>query len=407
MKRQIISSFIIATLVMSISGCNNNAQPEATIAPGESGASGVETVTEGESGETEQTAIIIDNWAEYVEQIHWSTDDSQQLVETPAEFVSEVSFNGADVFNIEDEYGWISKYTGALYGVIPKYDPGSTIVCTIESSIDSFSDYGMYYYKPFDGGDYSYDDNGNLLVDTLVDQVGIEDDIYQTGDVSDYLTDNGGGSYTITIEDEHNEGECGVYVFTLLSKEILADENDLLTICILVGEPEPGESLETTANSEPTEAKTVGIGDTINEDFLEMTIEGVVEEQEVKPSNTDGWYTYKADNTDETYVVVYGTMKNLAGDDFDLLGGTEVSFCFDDTYNYDGIIQVEETDESGFDNYLKPLATKNYIIVTTVPDELIDMYSSCVVTFRFSENIEQSYEYEYTYDIAFSNSEVD
>lgn len=405
MKKSIVSMMIVASMIAGASGCADTNAPKTTAAPGESAASDTEATTEEETEASEveePVPLVIDDWTEYIDQWYSYYDDMDQYVEEPGDFISNVYFEGADVFVIDSDTNWIE--TASTEGTVrPKYDPGSTIVCTFTSSVE-MCEYGIITYYPFDGGDYTYYDSGDTMYDSLLFADG-SDSFIETGDPSDYLKDNGDGTYTLTIEDNHEELESGKYTVMLFSRSLYAsDENEGVFFSIIIGTPEAGEMPEEVTVSE----NQLGIGDTISEEFLEMTIDGAVVEQEIKPSNTsDSWYSYYSDQEDETYVVVYGTMKNLSGNDFELIGGTSIEFCFDDKYTYYGSIEVEENDGSGFDSWLKPLASRNYIIYASVPNELIDMYSSCTVNFQCSENIEWSSDYEYSYAIVFNNSEVD
>lgn len=407
MKKSIVSMMIVASMIAGVSGCADTNAPQTTAAPGESAASDTEATTEEETEAPEvdePVPLVIDDWTEYIEQNYWETDELEQLIETPGDFISDVYYQGADVLTIEGDHEWIHKFSASSINAMPMFIPGSTIICTFASSVDGVADYGWVNYYPFDGGDFVYNEDGTVYCESLVWNDG-DDSFLTTGDLADYVTDNGDGTYTIEFVDDHEELESGMYSFVFLSEPYISDDNTIATFYMIVGSPEAGEApVETTA----AEAESLGIGDTISEEFLEMTIDGAVVEQEIEPSNTsDGWYSYYSDQEDETYVVVYGTMKNLAGNDFELIGGTSIEFCFDDKYTYYGSIEVEENDGSGFDSWLKPLASRNYIIYASVPDELIDMYSSCTVNFQCSENIEWSSDYEYSYDIIFTNSEVD
>ena len=65
-----------------------------------------------------------------------------------------------------------------------------------------------------------------------------------------------------------------MYTITLFHDVEEDGSSNWFTFYILVGAPEAGEApVETTAAA----AGQYGIGDTINEEFMEMTIEGVVE----------------------------------------------------------------------------------------------------------------------------------
>ena len=341
---------------------------------------------------------MIEDWTDYCEQSNSSYDELDQQVEIPGDFISELTFAGADTFVIDSEHEWIHQFTNADIEAFPMFNPGTLIEGSFISSDVGIADNGYIFYYPFDGGNYSFYEDGSVVCETLVWNDGFES-FLTTGNLGDYVIDNGDGSFSIKIQDDHDELESGMYSIILFHDVEEDGSSNWCTFNILVGIPETGEApVETTA----AEAGQYGIGDNINEEFLEMTIEGVVEEQEIEPSNTgDGWYSYYTDEEGETYVVIYGTMKNLAGNDFELAGGTDIDFCFDEKYNYYGWIEVEENDGTGFDSWLKPLASRNYIIYASVPDELIDMYSTCTVTFRCSENIEWSSDYAYTYEITF------
>lgn len=407
MKKASIALIIIASMALGVAGCGSKTEPEVTAAPGESAVSEAADTTDVEEKETEAETeepapLVIDDWTEYFEQSNISYDDLDQQVEKTGDFITELTFAGADAFAIDAEHEWIRQHTYSKLEAVPMFDPGTLIEGSFKSSDGDIADYGYIFYYPFDGGDYIYNEDGSVVSDTLVWNDGF-DSFLTTGNISDYIIDNGDGSFSIMIEDDHDETESGVYTIVMFNDALEDGSSNWFTIIILIGVPEAGEApIETPA----AVAGQYSIGDTINEEFMEMTIDGVVEEQEVEPSDTSGAYTYYSDQEDETYVIVYGTLKNLAGNDLELSGGTSIEFCFDDKYNYYGWIEVEENDGTGFDSWLKPLASRNYVLYASVPDELIDMYTSCTISFKCSENMEWSYDYEYSYDIVFEKSDV-
>lgn len=399
MDKRFISVLVVVAMAVGMTACAKADEAEVTSVSGESAAESQSDTTDAETETVveEPVPFVIDDWTPYCEQSNFSYDELDQQIEIPGDFISELAFAGADTFAVDSEHEWIRQCTFAELEAVPMFNPGSLIEGSFRSSDVDIADNGYVFYYPFDGGNYGFNEDGSVVCDTLVWDDGY-DSFLTTGDLSDYVTDNGDGTFSIKIQDDHDELESGMYTITLFHDVEEDGSSNWFTFYILVGAPEAGEApVETTAAA----AGQYGIGDTINEEFMEMTIEGVVEEQEIEPSNKDSWYSYYSDQEDETYVVVYGTMKNLAGTDFELIGGTDIEFCFDDKYTYYGSIEVEENDGAGFDSWLKPLASRNYIIYASVPDELIDMYSTCTVTFRCSENIEWSSDYAYTYEITF------
>ena len=147
----------------------------------------------------------------------------------------------------------------------------------------------------------------------------------------------------------------------------------------------------------------INLGDNITTDFLEMTIESASEAQELKPTDTSSVYSYMPDKDAETYFYLTGNMKNVSGDTYSVEDMC-ATFCFDDKYNYTAYIAADNGGNDFYGDSVKPFGSVKYYLYSSIPDELINSYSTCVVKFGFHDNFEHDYKddfnvYEHIYKI--------
>ena len=169
-------------------------------------------------------------------------------------------------------------------------------------------------------------------------------------------------------------------------------------------EAQAGEKSEESKSDEKAdEFITVNLGDEINTDFFEMTIEKVLTSEELRPTETKGSYTYYENIEGETYLYITGKIKNIGGETYSA-EMMDVRMIFDGKYKYYGRIAAEDGID-GFQGYhIKPLGSVRYYMYASVPDEIINTYSTCVVQFSFNDPFKDSRlfdrgEYEFCYEI--------
>lgn len=160
---------------------------------------------------------------------------------------------------------------------------------------------------------------------------------------------------------------------------------------------------DTIENKNEATFSQVNLGDSITTDFVEMTVEKAETAQELHPTDTSSVYSYMPDENGETYFYLFGAIKNISGDSYDV-EDMNIVMTFDGKYNYTGYIAADDGGNDFYGNYVKPLVSVKYYMYASVPDELISSYSTCTVKFGFHENFDHDYEtdfngYEYCYSI--------
>lgn len=166
------------------------------------------------------------------------------------------------------------------------------------------------------------------------------------------------------------------------------------------------EAAEDETEEETVDFQIVNFGDTITNDFIEMSIESASTSQELNPTDTSGVYSYMSDQDGETYFYILGNIKNVGGDSYSV-EDMNIQFTFDDKYNYTGYIAADDGGNDFYGDDVKPLGTVKYYMYVSAPDEIVNSYSTCRVQFAFHENCEYDYKsdfsvYEYCYQIDLS-----
>lgn len=143
------------------------------------------------------------------------------------------------------------------------------------------------------------------------------------------------------------------------------------------------------ANSIPAQYDMINIGDKIELDFVEIEIEEYGTSDTITPTDTSRGYSYIADVEKEKYYYITGTLKNLSGNTYDV-ENILVEFVFDEKYTYSGRLAACAWTNSFYGENVKPLGTVKYYIYASIPEELIDSYSTCKISFGFANEFSVS-----------------
>lgn len=136
---------------------------------------------------------------------------------------------------------------------------------------------------------------------------------------------------------------------------------------------------------------TITLGQKVTiEDVLEFTINTCAWEDKILPSNTSGTYSYKADQEDETYLVLKGTLTNLNGNSFDLKYIQDSEILINGKYTFSIQMDAEDTDGKGFGDSPKPLQTVNFVIYSSVSDGVKDIFESAAITLNILNDPERT-----------------
>ena len=88
--------------------------------------------------------------------------------------------------------------------------------------------------------------------------------------------------------------------------------------------------------SEPSESEAdyieINFSEPITLDFAEIVIDGASVGDELKPDAPDRVYRYISDVEDEKHFYIYGTIKNVSGDQYEFADNMYAAICFDGKY---------------------------------------------------------------------------
>lgn len=161
------------------------------------------------------------------------------------------------------------------------------------------------------------------------------------------------------------------------------------------------DNTSTDSNTEtpPTTLK-LNVVSTVG-DVMDITITGAEWSDSVLPSDTSKSYSYYEDKENETYFVVHGTITSHASDSFDIRWNSDSSVLVNEKYTFSSTMEFEDLDGRGFGESIKPLQTRNFIIYSSVSDEVYSISESVQVSFELPDNEEQL---SYFYDEDHSNA---
>ena len=144
------------------------------------------------------------------------------------------------------------------------------------------------------------------------------------------------------------------------------------------------EVKEEAAKSDPV----VKLGETIETDYFSMKLEKQGSDTEIRSGSSQyGTYSYYKSDNGDPFFYIYGNLKNLGGKPVDVRN-IYVQFCFDEKYNYKGTVEGVSSDYSNFITDISPLASTDFYMYTSVPQELINSFSTCTVRVGFTKNFD-------------------
>lgn len=158
----------------------------------------------------------------------------------------------------------------------------------------------------------------------------------------------------------------------------------------VVGAKEDTETSQTLRSTEE-QYEYISCPDTVTTDYFQINIESVYTSNEIRPTRTNGLYSYKQAESGKQYFYIKGTIKNTSGTTHQIsfLG----DFIFDNTYTYNGLL-LKEVD-NGIDNVLmyetiQPLEQLEFYYACCIPDETINNYISAEIKFEVISDLYDS-----------------
>lgn len=149
-------------------------------------------------------------------------------------------------------------------------------------------------------------------------------------------------------------------------------------------------------------AKKLKMGDTIDLDFVKMTVESVSIEDEIYPADTSGAYLYISDVEGSQYICLRGQITNLSSSNLDgryLAGKVTIN----GEYSYDTEFSIGSNPAATTNYALEPLGTAHYYLYANVPDTAIGLLKNGTITIAFNDDFARSNgRYAHTYTIDFT-----
>lgn len=136
-------------------------------------------------------------------------------------------------------------------------------------------------------------------------------------------------------------------------------------------------------------------------DVMDITITSAEWSDSILPPDTSKTYTYYQDKENETYFIVHGTITSHASNSFDIQWNSDSSILINGKYTFSSTMEFVDLDGRGFGESIKPLQTRNFIIYSSVSDEVYNISESVQVSFELPDNEEQL---DYFFDEGHSNA---
>ncbi len=292
------------------------------------------------------------------------------------------------------------------------------LVLNEQNSIEEFMDFklikvqsGKNLYDSMGTSHYSAED-GNVYVDTVFD---IKNTSAEELEIEFYYSDD--EVAPIVVAAENFDG-------TVFENSMIAFESNNYTeldnysgvapqaksrmhVAAIVPEGETELTLNFEFNGVPYfYSYTVGteVGEKVEiaidqeievEDYAKYTFRGIEITDDVKPSNTDGSYSYyEVDDASNTYVVIKMDVMNLGESAVEAEDFLNVKAKYLDKYEYSGFVAVEDEDQEGFSTWesIKPLTTRTVYTLIEVPDSVASESANLTLYIAGQE-------YTYTHDV--------
>lgn len=179
----------------------------------------------------------------------------------------------------------------------------------------------------------------------------------------------------------------------------------LLTGCANQTTSQENNSTNETPDTSNTNESTLAIDNPIEinlkekieiSNLLTFQIDSAEWTDEIYPSNTSGTYSYLSDSPDEKFFVLRGTIKNISGKSIDVQFDLGMyRFLFNNKYEYTGTMTAESSEGDDFYGYdISPLTETNFILYTSVPDEVKDIYETCQIDLLLGDGQNSVYDIE-------------
>lgn len=122
-------------------------------------------------------------------------------------------------------------------------------------------------------------------------------------------------------------------------------------------------------------------------EFVNMNFYSFSWLNEIYPSNISGSHAYLPERGGEEFLVLSGNIKNISGDTLGVTYNSEINFVFDDKYTYSGSFTLETIGGTGVSDWsLRPLEEKRFHIYVSLPNEIVNTYSTGIIQLGFNND---------------------
>lgn len=129
--------------------------------------------------------------------------------------------------------------------------------------------------------------------------------------------------------------------------------------------------------------KEIELGEkVIVKDVAEFTFEKIKWQEEVKPSNTEGVFTYFEKKNGETFLTISGKLKNLSNSEYNPQFMTNVILQINGKYDFNGDFNCEVAEGNSFHGRPKPLQTLDAKIIIPVSNEAKNEFEKGKMTLK-------------------------
>lgn len=194
---------------------------------------------------------------------------------------------------------------------------------------------------------------------------------------------------------------CGVIYLSLsiygcsktgeITNETSVNETDSIQNNVTVG-----DSSKDSNKKQSFDFITMNLNETVKNEFMEVKFDSLTYTKELNPSDTSqNYYRYYEEQDGKQYFYLDGTVKSLSGYLSNPCNSV-ARIIFDDKYNYDASVYIE-TDNNLSNFYsIDPLTSCRIVIVASVPNEVIDSYSSVDILWGMTEDFGATSSDQYT-----------
>lgn len=226
---------------------------------------------------------------------------------------------------------------------------------------------------------YSNDETNKVYIDMVLEVTNNTDKEIECDELFEVQAKSGNGIQAADVMFlKESDGYSNISAY----ESLMSLEKARVHVAISVLEAEEQHNIELKANGEVykyeyTLNEAIGDYEAINKDQVikhenvsEVTLKDVTYTSDLLPQDTSGAYRhYPIDSEENIYLCINFQITNLGSNEKDIDKFMAVKAVYDQTYEYDGFMVVEDEDLKGFSSYedITPLTTRNCYMLIEVP----------------------------------------